>query len=119
MNRTSFRTRVMVFPTPLVRPVIERRANFAQTSGSRQRRRTRKILVIKQTRRLPSTNAAGRKIHRVLIFDNHPDSLRLVFERRANPHVDLAVPERVSLWELILVSILAMAALIGMFWPLF
>jgi hypothetical protein len=120
MKRTSFRKGVMVFPRPLVRPVIDRQLNLAQTSsGSGQRRRTRKIFVIKQTSRLPLTNAAGRKIRRILIFDDHPDSLRLIFGRRANPHVDLFSPQRVSSWELILVSILTMGVLIGMFWPLF
>jgi hypothetical protein len=58
-------------------------------------------------------------IRRVLIFDNHPDSLRLVFGRQASPHLDPSRPPRVSPWELILVSILIMGALIGMFWPLF
>jgi len=67
---------------------------------------------------LPASSG-GKTIRSILIFDNHPDSLRLVFERRANPHSDLSAPERVISWELILASILTMAALIGMFWPLF
>jgi hypothetical protein len=119
MKRTSYRKRVMVFPTPLVRPLIDRQANFAQISpGSGQRRRTRKIFVIKQTSRLSSTNAANRKIRRVLIFDNHPESLRLVFGKRANPHVDLSVPQRVSSRELVLVSVLGLGLFIAMFWPI-
>ena len=75
--------------------------------------------MIKQVRRLESTTGTQKKIRRILIFDNHPDSLRLVFGRRANPHIHLSAPERVISWELILVSILIMGALIGMFWPLF
>ena len=58
-------------------------------------------------------------MRRILIFDDHPDSLRLVFGGGANPHIDLSAPQRVSSWELVLVSILIMVALIGMFWPLF
>src|SRR5216683_326135 len=85
----------------------------------RQRSRTRKIFIIKKTSRLPSTNAAGKKIRRILIFDNHPDSLRLIFGERASPYVDLSVPQRVSSWQLIVVSILTMSALFGMVWPLF
>lgn len=73
--------------------------------------------MIKQVRRLESTTGTHKKIRCILIFDNHPDSLRLVF--RANPHIHLSAPERVISWELILVSILIMGALIGMFWPLF
>ena len=110
----------MALPTSFVRRITEGQLNLTQTSsGDRQRVRTRKIFIIKKTSRLPSTNAAGKKIRRILIFDNHPDSLRLVFGERANPYVDLSVPQRVSSWELVLVSILIMSALFGMFWPLF
>ena len=110
----------MALPTSFVRRIIEGQLNLALTSsGDRQRGRTRKIFIIKQTSRLPSTNAAGSKIRRILIFDNHPDSLRLVFGERANPYVNLSVPQRVSSWELVFVSILTMSALFGMFWPLF
>jgi len=110
----------MALPTSFVRRIIEGQLNLALTSsGDRQRGRTRKIFIIKQTSRLPSTNAAGSKIRRILIFDNHPDSLRLVFGERANPDVDLSVPQRASSWELVFVSILTMSALFGMFWPLF
>ena len=109
----------MALPTLFVRRITEGQLNLAQTSGDRQRSRTRKIFIIKKTSRLPSTNAAGKKIRRILIFDNHPDSLRLLFGERTNPHVDLSVPQRVSSWELIVVSILTMSALFGMVWPLF
>jgi hypothetical protein len=78
-----------------------------------------RIFVIKQVRRLKSTTGTHKKIRRILIFDNHPDSLDLVFGRQASPHLDLSRPPCVSPWELILVSILTMVALIGMFWPLF
>jgi hypothetical protein len=110
----------MALPTSFVRRITEGQLNLTQTSsGDRQRVRKRKIFIIKKTSRLPSTNAAGKKIRRILIFDNHPDSLRLVFGERANPYVDLSVPQRVSSWELVVVSILTMSALFGMFWPLF
>jgi hypothetical protein len=75
--------------------------------------------VIKQVRRLRSTTGEHKKIRRVLIFDNHPDSLRLVLQASAKPHGNLSVSRRVSSWELVLVSVLTMGALIGMFWPLF
>ena len=110
----------MALPTLFVRRITEGQLNLAQTSsGDRQRSRTRKIFIIKKTSRLPSTNAAGKKIRRILIFDNHPDSLRLLLGERTNPYVDLSVPQRVSSWELIVVSILTMSALFGMVWPLF
>ena len=111
----------MAWSTPFVRPIINHQPDLAQTSAENEqrRRRTRKVFIIKQVQRLPATNAASGKIQRVLIFDNHPDSLRLLFGRRANPHLDLSVPNRVSEGELVFVSILAMGALFGMFWPLF
>src|SRR6266403_5001827 len=119
MKRTGFRKRVMVFPTRLVRPVIDRQPNLAQTSSpDGQRRPVRKIFVIKQAGRLLSTNGTHKEIRRIVIFDNHPDSLRLVFGRRANPDVDLSVRRRATLRDLILVSMLTMGALIGMFWPI-
>jgi hypothetical protein len=112
----------MPFPARLVRPVDHRYPNVFQfhSASGQPDVRSRKIFVVKQVSRLPSTNAtAGKKVRRILIFDNHPDSLRLVFGRRANRHVDLSVRPRASSWELVLVSMLAMGALIGMFWPLF
>jgi hypothetical protein len=89
---------------------------FSETGARRSR--TRKIFIIKKTSRLPSTNAVGKKIRRILIFDNHPDSLRLIFGPRAHPDVDLSPPQRVSSWELIIVSVVTIAGLVGMFWPL-
>jgi hypothetical protein len=110
----------MALPTSFVRRITEGQLNLAQTSsGDRQRARTRKIFVIKKTSRLPSTNAAGKKIRRILIFDNHPDSLRLVFEGEAISHHELPKSRHVSSWELLIVSILTIAGLVGMFWPLF
>jgi hypothetical protein len=111
----------MPFSARLVRPIENRRPNlFDLPSASGQPGvRAKKIFVIKQEIHPPQTNAAGNKIRCILIFDNHPDSLRLVFGRQARPHLDLSRPPRVSPWELILVSILIMSALIGMLWPLF
>jgi len=89
--------------------------------------RAKKIFVIKRSSRpfdfrsgqpLPA-NAARKKIRRILIFDDHPDSLRLVFGRRVNPHAHLSAPPPANSWELILVSMLTMGALVAMFWPLF
>ena len=61
---------------------------------------------------------ADKKIRRILIFDNHPESLRLVFARRPDPQINFAMPQRVSSWELIIVCSLTVVGLIGMFWPI-
>jgi hypothetical protein len=111
--------RGMALPAQFVRPSAEDQLNFEPSAWTGQQSpRTKTIFVIKNTSRLSSTNAAGKKIRRILIFDNHPDSLRLVFGRRPLPDVDLIQSKRVSSWELILVSIVTLAGLVGMFWPL-
>jgi hypothetical protein len=99
MKRKSSRYRAMPFSARLVRPIENRHSNlFDLPSASGQPGvRAQKIFVIKQSRRLRSTNGADKTIRSILIFDNHPDSLRLVFGRRANPYIDLSAPERVDL----------------------
>jgi hypothetical protein len=121
MKRKSSRYRTVPFSERTLRPIENRQPNFFRLPSSSKQPgvRARKIFVIKQVQRLPATTAARKKIQRILIFDDHPDSLRLVLEGGANPHRDLSLPQRVSSWELILVSILTMGALLGMFWPLF
>jgi hypothetical protein len=47
--------------------------------------RARRIFVVKQTRWLPPTPlTAGKRVKLILVFDNDPDSLRLVFGLRAS-----------------------------------
>jgi hypothetical protein len=120
MKRENSRHRAMPFPARFLRPIAEHQPNLAEASSvsGQLGLRPRRIFIIEQTRRSPSRNAAAKKIRHILIFDNHPDSLRLAFGGDANPHGDLSVLQRVSSWELVLVSILTMGALIGMFWPL-
>jgi hypothetical protein len=107
-------------PAPqFVRPGADDQLNLGGALFESERRvRTKKIFIVRKTTRLPSTNAAGKKIRRILIFDNHPESLRLVFGHRPHRDVDLSRPAQVISWELILVSILAVAGLVGMFWQL-
>src|ERR1700730_8951325 len=109
--------RGMASPAPFVRPSAEDQFEYSARTGQ-QRRRTKKIFVIKNTTRLRSTSAADKKIRRILIFDSHPESLRLVFGHRQHRGVDLSQSKRVCSWELILVSVLAVAGLVAMFWQL-
>jgi phage-related protein len=106
----------MALPAQFVRPSADDQLNLTPDfSSNRQRRvRMKKIFVIKKTSRLPSTNTAGKKIRHILIFDNHPESLRLVFGQQA----DSSEPQSTSLWELVLVAALTFGAVFGMFWPL-
>lgn len=114
MKRKSSPYRRIVFPSPVVGPIADRQPNLARgffVNGQRNLR-ARKIFLIEQT------TCARKKIRRVLILDNHPDSLRLVLGGGANPHDDLSEPHRVSSWDLIIVSTLTVGVLVGMFWPL-
>jgi hypothetical protein len=116
MKRKDFRRRPI--SSPFVRPITGARVFRLPAASEKPRRRTRKIFIIKQARRLASTNGAEKKLRRILIFDDHPDSLRLVFGPGASRYDDLSVSPRVTSWDFILVSILAVVAFLGMFWPL-
>ena len=57
-------------------------------------------------------------IRRILIFDNHPDSLRLVSRLRVGPDVDLAAPRYRSRSHLILGLVVIIALVLAAIWPL-
>ncbi len=57
-------------------------------------------------------------IRRILIFDNHPDSLRLVSRLRVRPDVDLVAARRAHPAYLMFALLLMLALSIAMFWPL-
>jgi len=120
MKRKTFRNRVMAFPAPFARPFAGRQPDLVQSSPANgQRRQMRKIFVIRKVSWLPATNATGRKIQRVLIFDNHPDSLRLVSGyRSADLHFHLSDPPRTTSWGVALLWILVVGLMMAMFWPL-
>ena len=80
--------------------------------------RARKISVVKQTSHLPATNAApGKTVRRILIFDNHPDSLRSVFGHRAASNVHVSDPQRTTSLGVALLWILVVGLMMAMFWP--
>jgi hypothetical protein len=60
--------------------------------------------------RLVSVN--GRTIRHIVIFDNHPDSLRLLLSS------DLIPQRRKEFFYAVLIIVLVLAAGLGMFWPL-
>jgi hypothetical protein len=63
-------------------------------------------------------NLGGKTVRRILVFDNHPDSLRLVFRLRVRPDVDLAAPRYTSRPHLILELVAIMALVFAIVWPL-
>jgi len=63
-------------------------------------------------------NLGCKTIRRILIFDNHPDSLRLVSRLRVRPNVDLVAARRAHPAHLMFGLLLMLALSIAMFWPL-
>src|SRR5205823_12820175 len=92
MKRRSYHHRTRIFDAPLLKPPAEGRSSnsFRFLSLNRQPgTRAKRIFIIKQTMHLaPTSSAEGRKVQHILIFDDHPESLRLVFGS-ATPEVDL------------------------------
>ena len=74
--------------------------------------------MIKQVRRLKSTTGTHKEIRRILIFDNHPDSLDLVFNGESNPPIELSPPRPLKVRYLILLAILTLSGLTAIVWPL-
>src|ERR1700726_2570500 len=60
----------------------------------------------------------GKTIRRILIFDNHPDSLRLVFGRRLNADVDPGAPQITSRRYIILGLVPILAVVLAAVWLL-
>ena len=80
---------------------------------------TKRFFIIKQAVQLPPTSSAGsRTVQHVLIFDDHPESLRLVFGG-ATAEIDLSRPRSVSSRHLVLLSILIMGLLSAILWLFF
>jgi hypothetical protein len=113
-----------------VRPIENHHSNlFRLPSASGQPSvRVTKIFILKRTSRpfdsrsqqtLAATNVGRKKIRRILIFDNHPDSLRLVFGRRADSHLHLSDPQRMTSSGVALLWILIVGLMVAMLWPLF
>jgi hypothetical protein len=84
---------------------------FLRDSGTPERRRIFAIVAP------PKVDASGNAVRRLLIFDNHPDSLRLVSRLDVRPD-DLAAMRRAHPVYLIFALLLMLALSIAMFWPL-
>jgi hypothetical protein len=110
----------MLFPASLVSPITNRHPSLARDSSAvgRPGVQAKRIFIIRQTTSFPPRNsAAGKNVQHILIFDDHPESLRLVLGQPATPYSNHSVPRGVTLW-VILFSMLMLGLLIAMFWPL-
>jgi hypothetical protein len=86
------------------------------------------MMMIIRTDRLPDATTLGQKrifmvasrpvtesektIRHIVIFDNHPASLRLLFRN------DLMLRRQNNVFYVVLAIVLVLAAGLGMFWPL-
>jgi hypothetical protein len=122
MKKRSFHHRGRTFNAPVFRlPAEDRSANPFRflSRGRRLGLGTKRFFIIKQAVQLPPTSSAGsRTVQHVLIFDDHPESLRLVFGGAA-AQVDLSRPPGASPRHLVLLSILIMGLLSAILWLLF
>jgi hypothetical protein len=84
---------------------------FLRDSGSPERRRIFAIVAP------PKVDVSGKAIQRILIFDDHPDSFRLVSRLHVRPD-DLAATRRAHPVYLIFALLLMLALSVAMFWPL-
>jgi hypothetical protein len=64
-----------------------------------------------------SADFDGKTIRRILIFDNHPDSLRLASELLYSD-IDVTSPRRINSSHVTLGLVLIFALVLGIFWPL-
>ena len=100
----------------IVRPI---RFAFFLLVSSLARGRKDFLFIIKRAVQLPPTSSAGsRTVQHVLIFDDHPESLRLVFGGAA-AQVDLSRLPGASSRHLVLLSILIMGLLSAILWLFF
>src|SRR5438105_934089 len=122
MQRRSYHHRARIFDAAFLKPPAEARSSHSFRSPSPDRhpgRRTKRIFVVKQAIQLPPTNSAqGRNVQHILIFDDHPESLRLVFGK-ATPEIDLSGPPDASSRHLVLLSILIVGLLTAILWLFF
>jgi hypothetical protein len=77
---------------------------------------TNRIFAI-VTRPQPASSG-GKTIRRILIFDDHPESLRLLYRQRPSPDVDLVAARRAHPVHLMFALLLMLALSIAIFWPL-
>jgi hypothetical protein len=102
----------------------EERRRFRMAEADRQ---TRKIFVVTET--ITASTSTAPNLHRILVVDNHPESLRLLFQSQTNLRLEPVTPWRSGGWRsggwrsggwrFVLPSILIAGALLGMLWPLF
>jgi hypothetical protein len=78
----------------------------------------RRIFIVRRTSRLVETNGPARIVRRILMFDDHPDSLRLILGGSANRQAYRSSEDRNILWDFIVPGITILVGVIAMLWLL-
>jgi hypothetical protein len=79
----------------------------------------KRVFVFRKTSFLPTTKGQGKRIQRILIFDDHPDSLRLILGPPVKWTIRRVIRERASTRHFLLPGLVIIGALLAMVWPLF
>jgi hypothetical protein len=79
----------------------------------------RRIFVMKQTGLFAANNGPVKSVQHILMFDDHPDSLRIIFRDPANSKSDDTTDDGGSLREFILPGIAILVGWTAMLLPLF
>jgi hypothetical protein len=118
MNRNNFRQRPTTPSASFVREPDEKgELNSVPFPGERAHV-SRKLFIVKRTSRLTETNGPVRTVRHILVFDDHPDSLRLILGPSASPQPFPGSGGRDILWDFILPGITILAGVIAMLWLL-
>ena len=75
--------------------------------------------MFKGEERLAAKNGPAKTVQRILIFDNHPETLDLLFGRETGASTDSQTEESTSWWEPVLCWMLAGGVLILILLTLF
>jgi hypothetical protein len=130
MNRNRFGLRGIPYPGQFVRSIDYYYSTLLHFSRPTEQPgcRGRKIFVIKESIRplpsrggqaLPATGRLRKAIQHILVYDDHPDSLRLVLGCNASPQANRAGPQNARWWEPVLGGMLILGAFAVIFLPLF
>lgn len=116
MKRNNFARRPAALPGRFIRePNESDEVNSVPFPGERAYI-PKKIFILKRTSRLMETNGPVKIVRRILMFDDHPDSLRLILGPSADPRPYPGSGDRDILWDFILPGIAILVGVTAMLW---
>src|SRR3954454_9123096 len=113
MKRRKFRDEKRALAASLVRQNPSPQPKI--TANQSPRRHARKLFIVKEVTSFPNTNVTAVRIQRILIFDNHPKTLRMVSLRHLGATLGRA-SFRPKHHDVILALFLMLLLAAAMFW---